>query len=94
MEPIWVMIGHVATGGVLAGLYLGALWLAVQRLPSSPRPTVALLAGLVARAAGLAALLVVLTRGAPGAILLAGLGFVIARTLLLHAVAHRRVSWS
>lgn len=74
----------VVLGGGLAGAYLWALWLTVQRLPRSRHPTPRLLASFLARTAVLAAAFVYLVRDGHWERLLAALaGFVVVRTIVV-----------
>jgi len=70
-------------GAVLGGLYFGALWWTVHRLPRARRPGPWLLASAVLRVAALLPLLFLASGGRWERLVAALVGFMGARTLVL-----------
>jgi hypothetical protein len=85
---------YVCAGAALGGAYLGALWLALRQLSPGRHGAGRRLGGALFRTGGAAVLLFLLTRGAPGPLLFALVGFLAVRSYLLYAIVTRDMSWS
>ena len=84
---------YLVAGAVLAAVYLGGLWLSLQGLQRARGPAVVSAGSRVVRTVGTAALLVLVTRGCPGPLLLAMTGFVGCRTCVVFLIGRREGSW-
>lgn len=81
----WLTVIWAAGAGLALGVfYFGGLWLTVRKLLGSPRPALLVAGSLAARLAAAAVLLLLMARSGWQALLAAGAGIFVARTLLVH----------
>ncbi|MDX1567261.1 MAG: ATP synthase subunit I [Longimicrobiales bacterium] len=81
------VVGGLLAGGTLGGLYFGALWLTVRRIPHASRPGLLVAVSYLVRLAALAGGFYVVVRLGGGTALVAGLvGLLAARQLLVGSV--------
>ena len=89
MNP-FVIAFTFAGGVVLGGLYFGLLWATVRRLPDARHPGFLATASFAARVILLAGGLVVLMQGEPLRLVVALVGVVVARTLMVRRIGPGR----
>ena len=85
LDPLALAFAFLA-GGVLAGLYLAALWRAVRRLGDADRPAASLVRGALVRVVLVAGALVLAAQAGVGPFLAGVAGFVVVRVAVTRRV--------